>query len=102
VTAQTWVDPADPVFAGHYPGHPVFPGVRVVGCVHDAAIADPPAGAGPLALTAVESARFLDPVRPGDTLTVDLRWTPAESGWRCAAEVRTGRGPAATVRLGYR
>jgi 3-hydroxyacyl-[acyl-carrier-protein] dehydratase len=99
---QVWVDPADPVFTGHYPGDPVFPGVLVVECVHRAALADRPAGTGGLALVAVESARFLDPVRPGDTLDVELRWTEDGDGWRCAAEVRTARGPAARVRLGYR
>lgn len=94
-SAALTVDPAEPVFAGHFPGRPVFPGVCLVEVVLAVArSAGPEVGAGRLA--AVESARFRDVVRPGDRLTVELT---VHDGGRCVATVSTGRGPAATIRL---
>ncbi|MFD8519498.1 3-hydroxyacyl-ACP dehydratase FabZ family protein [Streptomyces capillispiralis] len=93
----------EPVFAGHYPDFPIFPGVCVMECVRSAAETAPPPDTGGLRLAAVESARFLSAVHPGDELTVDITWSPRGGDtWRCAAKVATGRGPAASVRLRYR
>ncbi|MFF8034141.1 3-hydroxyacyl-ACP dehydratase FabZ family protein [Streptomyces sp. NPDC016626] len=93
---------SEPVFAGHYPHFPIFPGVCVMECVRRAAETAPPPGTGELRLAAVESTRFLAAVHPGDELTVDITWSPRGGGWRCAAKVATDRGPAASVRLRYR
>lgn len=98
VTSIT-IEPTEPVFAGHYPGFPIFPGVCVVECVHRGALASAPVPG--LALVAVESARFLGPVLPGDRLDAELGWSGGEDRFRCAAAVRTQRGPAAQVRLRY-
>lgn len=93
------IDPTEPVFAGHYPAFPIFPGVCVVECVHRGALATAPVLG--LALAAIESARFLGPVRPGDRLDAELNWSTQGGQLRCAAAVRTDRGPAAQVRLLY-
>jgi 3-hydroxymyristoyl/3-hydroxydecanoyl-(acyl carrier protein) dehydratase len=98
VSAVLPVRPTEPVFAGHYPDFPVLPGVCVVECVHRTAVATAPAAAE---LTAVELARFLGPVGPGDELTIELTWSEAKTGWCCSAEVRTATTRVATVRLGY-
>ncbi|MET9921067.1 3-hydroxyacyl-ACP dehydratase FabZ family protein [Streptomyces sp. NPDC059605] len=92
----------EPVFAGHYPNSPIFPGVCVLECVQGAAESAPPPGAGRLEPAAVESARFLSAVRPGDVLEIDLTWVPRGTDWRCNAKVETARGQAASVRLRYR
>ncbi|MFG3003929.1 3-hydroxyacyl-ACP dehydratase FabZ family protein [Streptomyces calvus] len=92
----------EPVFAGHYPDFPIFPGVCVMECVRRAAESAAPPVTGGLRLAAVESTRFLSAVHPGDELTVDITWSPRGEHWRCAAKVATGRGPAASVRLRYR
>lgn len=89
------ISPREPVFAGHYPDLPIFPGVCLVECVHLAVrqmVPDSPAG-----LVAVDSIRFHAPVFPQDLVTISLRWD--QSG--CAARVDTGRGTAAVVRLGF-
>lgn len=66
----------DPVFTGHYPGHPVYPGVLVTESL---------AQAGAVALLAlpelagktpffggIDKLRFRRPVRPGETLRLEV------------------------------
>lgn len=91
----------EPVFPGHYPGFPIFPGVCVIECVHLSGLEAPPPGVAGLELAAVETARFLSPVFPDDELDVRLRWSGGSGAWTCAAEVATDRGPAARVRLRF-
>ncbi|WP_411107407.1 3-hydroxyacyl-ACP dehydratase FabZ family protein [Streptomyces sp. cmx-4-9] len=98
--AEAVIGAGEPVFAGHYPQFPIFPGVCVVECVHLAARATAPAAG--LTLAALESARFVGAVFPGDTLTVALHWKAREDGWSASGEAATSRGTAAKVRLRYR
>ncbi|MEU6955957.1 hypothetical protein [Streptomyces sp. NPDC045714] len=98
--ARAEVRESEPVFAGHYPDFPIFPGVCVLECVQRAAT-DGEAAPAPSDLAAVESARFAGAVYPGDTLHLTLTWRPTEAGLRCDAVAVTQRGKAATVRLRY-
>ena len=91
----------NPIFAGHYPGFPIFPGVGLVECVHRSALATAPDHRD-LELAAIESTRFTGPTFPGDDLTVRLEWQSANGGWTCAAVISSQRGEAAKVRLRYR
>ncbi|MEV8442803.1 hypothetical protein AB0425_35945 [Actinosynnema sp. NPDC051121] len=94
--ARVVVAADDPVFAGHFPGLPILPGVGVVEFAHRAASAT---ASGAPRLAAVESTRFLRPTFPGATLTVHLTWDDA--GSRCAAVVRDADGVVARVKLRY-
>jgi len=94
VVARMSVAPDDPVFAGHFPGFPIFPGVAVVEFAHRAATAT-----GALRLAAVESARFVRPTLPGTTLTVRVTWDDAVR--RCAAVVSDDDGVVARIKLRY-
>lgn len=94
------IDADEPVFAGHYPGQPILPGVCLIDCAHRSAVATlPEAG---LVLSAVRSGRFLSPVYPGDTLNLDLTWRTAGTGWDVTADIHNGRQTAARIQLSYR
>jgi len=58
----------EPYFAGHYPGHPIYPGVFLVEAVVQAAREHLDRKWGVSRLVEVVSTRFLAPVQPGDTL----------------------------------
>ncbi|MFE7231404.1 3-hydroxyacyl-ACP dehydratase FabZ family protein [Streptomyces sp. NPDC057596] len=94
------IDRTEPVFAGHYPDFPIFPGVCIVECVQRGALAVAERSGMPEPrLIAVESTRFLGAVYPGDLLTVRLELRDHEGGVRCRARASTERGDAASVRL---
>ena len=95
------IDAGEPVFAGHYPGFPIFPGVCVVECVHRGAVATVP-GRDRVELAAMESVRFTNPVHPGDDIEITMRWRRTDGAWTCAARVQGPHTPAAQVRLRYR
>ncbi|MGQ9735831.1 MAG: 3-hydroxyacyl-ACP dehydratase FabZ [Thermaceae bacterium] len=66
----------EPYFSGHFPDHPVMPGVLILEAMAQAAVASlakrPEFKPGALAfLAGVEEARFLKPVLPGDTLVLE-------------------------------
>ncbi|MBB5954058.1 3-hydroxyacyl-[acyl-carrier-protein] dehydratase [Saccharothrix tamanrassetensis] len=89
------VDPADPVFAGHYPGFPILPGLFVVEHVR-AALREQLPG---LRVTALDRAKFLHPVFPGDDLAIETTLTHEEDQVRCVAKVSTAAGPVAEFKL---
>jgi 3-hydroxyacyl-[acyl-carrier-protein] dehydratase len=94
VSRTVHVDPADPVFAGHYPGFPILPGLFLVDYVHET-VADG------LRAVALDSVRFLQPVFPGDELRIDATLTDRDDQLCCAATISSRSGVVAEVRLRY-
>ena len=79
----------EPYFLGHFPGHPVMPGVLIVETMAQAAgvliweSVPPDERDFTLYLAAVEKARFRRPVRPGDRLEVTATLTSRRRNfWR--------------------
>jgi 3-hydroxyacyl-[acyl-carrier-protein] dehydratase len=73
------VDPADPIFAGHFPAKPILPGVFLIEAVAQTAgvmlgSANPQAsGEGVALLAAVNRFKLLKPVSPGQQLRIETR-----------------------------
>ncbi|WP_432251505.1 3-hydroxyacyl-ACP dehydratase FabZ family protein [Streptomyces sp. HNM1019] len=95
------VGPGEPVFPGHYPGFPIFPGVCVIEFLHRGALAAAPEPDHTWVLSGIESARFTNPVFPGDTLTADLTWRRDGADGRCSASVTGPRGGVARIALRF-
>ena len=85
----------EPFFQGHFPGHPVMPGVLIIESMAQSAAvlvvytlgAD---AEGKLVyFMSVESARFRKPVHPGDTLHVHVNKRQQRGPvWKFSAEAR--------------
>ena len=77
--AERDVLPTDDVFRGHFPGHPVFPGVLQLEAMAQTgavAVLSQPEAKGKIILFArADDVRFRRPVVPGDTLRLEIRLT---------------------------
>ena len=75
VDARTTFDADDPMFAGHFPGNPIVPGVILTEALAQAAgiaaASGYPETARPLfLLSAIRTMKFLQAVRPGDQIVL--------------------------------
>jgi 3-hydroxyacyl-[acyl-carrier-protein] dehydratase len=65
--------PADsPWFSGHFPGEPILPGIALVYMAEQAIIQDALAKGEQVQLHALKRVRFTQPVRPGETLSLNI------------------------------
>lgn len=80
--AVKFVDPANPIFAGHFPARPILPGVLLIEAVAQTAgvmmgSAKPATGSRTMGqvplLAAVNHFKFLKPVIPGQELRIETK-----------------------------
>jgi 3-hydroxyacyl-[acyl-carrier-protein] dehydratase len=77
--AVKFVDPADPIFAGHFPAKPILPGVFLIEAVAQTAgvmlgsVEPQRVGGGVALLAAVNRFKFLKTVTPGQNLRVETK-----------------------------
>lgn len=77
--ALKFVDPADPIFAGHFPAQAILPGVLLIEAVAQTAgvmlgtAGAPEADGGIALLAAVNHFKFLKPVTPGQEIRIETR-----------------------------
>lgn len=106
ITAELDVDPKLPLFAGHFPGHPVLPGVIIMEALAQAAsfcaLVDR-ADEGVLGFFAgIDKAKFRNQVLPGDVLTLSARIVKSSSRMVVAdVEARVGDKVCATATQKY-
>jgi 3-hydroxyacyl-[acyl-carrier-protein] dehydratase len=76
--AVKFVDPGNPIFAGHFPANPILPGVLLIEAVAQTAgvmmgAATPLAAGGLALLAAVNRFKFFKPVTPGQEVRIETR-----------------------------
>ena len=84
IRAEKLVSAAEPVFAGHFPGRPIFPGGLIIEAMAQAAgiwasLSSPALRERLSVLAGVDDARFRRQVVPGDVLVLEARALAARS-----------------------
>ncbi|MFZ5815820.1 MAG: 3-hydroxyacyl-ACP dehydratase FabZ [Bacillota bacterium] len=84
VVALKNISANDPIFQGHYPGHPIFPGVLIVEAMAQAgavALLSQPEWAGKMPVFAgMDEVKFKKPVVPGDQLRLEVEIVAMKRG----------------------
>ena len=81
-----------PAFAGHFPGQPLLPGVSLLSEVLEAVLRDPALAAAVGPTPRLGAAKFLSPVRPGSSLSIQC----SESASAVRFEVKVGERTVAS------
>lgn len=97
ITAELEVTEDLPLFKGHFPNHPVLPGVIIMEALAQAAsfcvLVERGAEGSVGFLTGIDKAKFRRQVLPGDTVRLDARIVKSSSRM-CVAEVEASVGGA--------
>lgn len=97
----------EPFFPGHYPHHPVMPGVLIIEALAQAAailsfrtMGDRPNDQSVYYFVGIDSARFKRPVGPGDQLELSVSITLQKRGiWKYSAKASVDGQVAAEAEL---
>jgi len=97
----------EPFFPGHYPHHPVMPGVLIVEALAQAAailsfktLGGKPDDKSVYYFVGIDSARFKRPVSPGDQLILEVSILANKRGiWKFAAQAKVDGQVAAEAEL---
>jgi 3-hydroxyacyl-[acyl-carrier-protein] dehydratase len=97
----------EPFFTGHFPHHPVMPGVLIIEALAQAAailsfktLGNKPDDKSVYYFVGIDEARFKRPVGPGDQLILDVTLSRLLRGlWKFSAQARVGDALAAEAVL---
>ena len=107
ISALKNVSMNEPFFPGHYPHHPVMPGVLVIEAMAQTAailsfktMGVKPDGVSVYYFVGIDNARFKKPVGPGDQLVIDVRIMTTRRGiWKFSATAKVDGQVAAEADL---
>ena len=97
IVARKMVSRNEPHFEGHFPGHPVMPGVLIVealaqtGALYAARLTQFDPAKQVIYFMAIDGVKFRKPVVPGDTLHLEV--VPLRKGgavWKMRGEAKVG------------
>lgn len=97
----------EPFFPGHYPHHPVMPGVLIIEALAQAAailtfrtLGGKPDAKSVYYFVGIDGARFKRPVSPGDQLILEVSIQSSKRGlWKFAAQAKVADQVAAEAEL---
>jgi 3-hydroxyacyl-[acyl-carrier-protein] dehydratase len=78
IEALAYVPTDSPWFVGHFPNEPILPGIALINLTQQAIIEDAAAKGEEIIFEALKRVRFTGPVRPGESLKVNI--TREEAG----------------------
>ena len=78
IEALAYVPTDSSWFLGHFPNEPILPGIALIYMVQQAIIQDATAKGEKITFEALKRVRFTQPVRPGESLKLNV--TSAEAG----------------------
>jgi 3-hydroxyacyl-[acyl-carrier-protein] dehydratase len=97
----------EPFFGGHFPHHPVMPGVLIIEALAQAAailsfktLGNKPDDKSVYYFVGIDEARFKKPVSPGDQLLLEVTLERLLRGlWKFSAQARVGDALVAEAKL---
>jgi 3-hydroxyacyl-[acyl-carrier-protein] dehydratase len=107
ITALKNVSMNEPFFPGHYPHHPVMPGVLIIEALAQAAailsfktMGEQPSDDSVYYFVGIDGARFKRPVSPGDQLALEVSILTTKRGiWKYSAVAKVDGQVAAEAEL---
>ena len=78
IEALAYVPTDSSWFLGHFPNEPILPGIAIIYMAQQAIVQDAAAKGEEIILEALKRVRFTQPVRPGESLKLNI--TSAEAG----------------------
>jgi 3-hydroxyacyl-[acyl-carrier-protein] dehydratase len=96
ITASARVSVDSPWYDGHFPGHPILPGIAILALVEEAIVASELAEGRRVTITGVGRVRFRLPVGPDDRMEIRIVREQRGDGWRYPCTVAVAGEPVCT------
>jgi len=96
ITASARVSADSPWYDGHFPGHPILPGIAILALVEEAIVASELAEGRRVTITGVGRVRFRLPVGPDDRMEIRIVREQRGDGWRYPFTVALAGEPVCT------